>query len=83
MGKATDNRIVVANFVVPVSGHFRGIEMDFERNGRKTFRMQTYDITVVPEGTGTRVKITTWDRNVRDVARFRYRVYGNVYLLEP
>ncbi|MFZ1815749.1 MAG: hypothetical protein WBO55_08645 [Rhizobiaceae bacterium] len=80
----TSNIIVQSTVILPKKGEFQFIQMDFERDGLKTWLMGTYDVKVGEQNGVTTVTVSTYDRRHKgrdNVHRHKYRIHGIIALL--
>lgn len=84
MTPATDNKnIVIADFTLPGQGDFRGVTLNFTRDNKNIFNMSTYAVNFDQASGQLHLKITTYDKQVSNVARHKYSVAGTLQVLSP
>jgi hypothetical protein len=80
-----DKQALVAAFTLPGVGDYRSITVSFERNGKKVSDISTYAVNFYDDAgrKELHVKITAYDRTVKNVADYRYFVAGTLSVLGP
>jgi hypothetical protein len=78
MHGTAEPRMVEAIFDVEADGALTYISMNLTRDGKRSFKMSTYSVTVVPNEKMTHIKIQTFDHNVKNTAKHKYRVTGEI-----
>ena len=79
-----DKTALIADFVVSGKGEFQQITLDYRRDEVRHFDFSTYAVGFeqLPDGK-LHVKITMYDRTVKNTSRYRYTVAGTLYVLAP
>lgn len=79
-----DPKVVQSSFLLPATGRFTDLNIDYFRNGVKVFDIATYGVKYVPEGEArVRVVISIRDAK-RKTKNYQYRIAGKLYVLpEP
>lgn len=81
MIKASDStNVVVADFALVGKGSYRGITINFTKDGVNVFNLSTYAVSFENQGEKVHLKITTYDKSVEDVGRHKYSVAGTLEL---
>jgi hypothetical protein len=82
-GAPDDKQVVIADLGFEGTGDYAQITLDFRRNGERLFNLSTYAVNFSKESGKLLVKITTYDKNVRDVSKFKYTVTGTLFVTVP
>jgi hypothetical protein len=85
MTPASDNKnIVIADFTLPGQGQYQGITINFHRDNDNVFNLSTYAVNFEDIKNGQlHVKITTYDKQVSNVAGHKYSVARTLNVLSP
>lgn len=83
MKPANDNKnIVIADFILAGQGQYQSITINFHRDNDNVFNMSTYAVNFEDLKNGQlHIKITTYDKQVSNVAQHKYSVAGTLTVL--
>jgi hypothetical protein len=84
MTPATDNKnIVIADFTLPGTGEYRSVTINFTRDNVNVFNLSTYAVNFDSSGGQLHLTITTYDKQVSNVATHKYSVAGTLQVRSP
>ncbi|WP_140977806.1 hypothetical protein [Bradyrhizobium guangdongense] len=82
-GAPDDKQVVIADLTFEGTGEYAQITLDFRRNGERVFNLSTYAVNYSKDNGKLLVKITTYDKSVKDVSKFKYTVTGTLAVTVP